>query len=77
MTQTPETLNQVQLELLKLYATNVPDEDLLAIRRLLVAYFAEKVTRQVDGLWHQHGWTAQDMREWAHGHLRATQPQPQ
>lgn len=38
----PQPFNNAQLELLKLFADNVPEEDLLAIKELISRYFFEK-----------------------------------
>lgn len=65
--QTSESLSNIQLELLKLYATDIPDEDLINIKRLMVRYFAEKITLQMDMLWEKNNWTAQTMHEWVKG----------
>ena len=59
-----ESLSNIQLKLLKLYATDIPDEDLTNIKRLMVQYFAEKITQQMDMLWEENNWTAQTMHEW-------------
>lgn len=67
-----ESLSNIQLELLKLYATDIPDEDLINIKRLMVQYFAEKITQQMDMLWEENNWTAQTMHEWAAGHIRSS-----
>ncbi|MBK7871371.1 MAG: hypothetical protein IPJ74_12205 [Saprospiraceae bacterium] len=46
--QTP--LSNLQLELLKLFAQNVAEEDLIAIRQLIARYFAEKAMDAADKL---------------------------
>lgn len=56
--QTP--LSNLQLELLTLFAQNVPEEDLIAIQRLIAQYFAEKATAAADKLWDERGWTIED-----------------
>ncbi len=70
--QTSKSMSNIQLELLKLYATDIPDEDLINIKRLMVQYFAEKITQQMDMLWEENNWTAQTMHEWAKGHVRSS-----
>ncbi len=65
--QTSESLSNIQLELLKLYATDIPDEDLINIKRSMLRYFAEKITLQMDMLWEKNNWTAQTMHEWVKG----------
>ncbi|TAK42005.1 MAG: hypothetical protein EPO28_07830 [Saprospiraceae bacterium] len=63
-------LNNIQLELLKLFSRELKEEDLLAIKRLLVRYLAEKATRLADEVWEEKGWTNEDMKRFAHTHMR-------
>ena len=37
------------------------EEDLLAIKRLIVKYLAEKVTKKADEIWDKKNWTDEDM----------------
>jgi hypothetical protein len=52
-----ETIKQpfsnLQLELLKLYARPITDEDLLAIKRLIGQYFADKASDLADKVWEE------------------------
>ena len=57
-------LSNVQRELLKLYANNVPDEQLLEIRMLLGQYFADKATQLMDEFIEEKGLTEQDLINW-------------
>jgi hypothetical protein len=52
-----EPLSNLQLELLKLYATNLPEEDLLSIKRLLARYFMKKAIQRADAIWDERGYT--------------------
>jgi len=46
MTQPPlTTLNPHQLEILKLFSRDLEENDLIEIKRLIVRYLADKVTR--------------------------------
>ena len=47
----PQPFNNAQLELLKLFADNVPEEDLLAIKELISRYFFEKAKNEADKIW--------------------------
>ncbi len=38
-----DPMSNLQLELLKLYATNISDQQLLEIRRMLAVYFADLI----------------------------------
>ena len=63
-------LSNLQLELLKLYANNVSEENLLEIKWLLARYFAQKATEAMDKIWEEKGLTEQDMINWTHEHHR-------
>jgi hypothetical protein len=52
-------LSNLQLTLLKLYATDVSEEDLKAIQRLIARYFAEKATSEADKDYLENGYTAE------------------
>jgi len=63
-------LSNLQREILKLFAQNVPDEDLIAIRQLIARYFAEKAMDIADQVWETHGWTEEDAHRLAHTKMR-------
>lgn len=63
-------LSNLQVELLKIYSTNLPDEQLMEIKLLLSNYFANKVTTEMDLLWEHNQWNEQTMKQWANGHFR-------
>lgn len=46
-----QPFSNMQLELLKLYASDVSDEDLLAIKDLLAKYFLAKAKDAADKAW--------------------------
>jgi hypothetical protein len=57
-------MSNLQLELLKIYATNISDEDLLAIKRMLAKFFMEKAIERADEIWEQRGYNNELMQEW-------------
>ena len=63
-------LSNLQKELLKLYANDIPEEQLHEVRLLLGRYFAEKATEAMDKVWEEKGLTEQDMRDWTNEHHR-------
>ena len=63
MTPTQPFTN-LQQEILKLYAQQVSEADLLNIRTLIGQYFAQRLTRLADRAWEQQGWTDQTMHDW-------------
>ena len=54
-------LSNLQLEFLKLYADNVAEEDLKNIQRMIARYFAEKAIAQVDEIWDEKGYSAEQL----------------
>jgi len=57
----PMQLNKNQLEILKLFSRDLSEEDMLAIKRLIVKYLGEKITNMADKIWEEKGWTDEDM----------------
>ena len=62
--QVKAPLNNLQQELLKLYASNVSNADLLVIKRYLVKFFAEKAITEADKTWDDKGYTNETMKNW-------------
>jgi hypothetical protein len=67
----PPAMSDLQLEVLKLYARNIGDEDLLAIRYMIGLYFAEKATAAMDNFIEEKGLTPQQLANWAYEHWRS------
>ncbi|WP_373513930.1 hypothetical protein [Persicitalea sp.] len=53
--------SNLQIELLRLYAHQVDEKDLLQIKELIGRYFANRLTRLADEAWERNGWTDKDM----------------
>lgn len=62
--QPSRPLTELQLELLKLYSTNLADDELQEVQQLLARFFARKATREADRVWDQRGLTNEDMDAW-------------
>lgn len=58
-TSIQQPFSNLQLELLKLYAGNVEEEDLLQIRELLARFFFEKAKDAADKAWEEKNLTEQ------------------
>jgi hypothetical protein len=67
----PKSMSNLQLELLKLYARDVPDGDLMAIRYMIGLYFAEKATAAMDDFITTNNMTPQQLATMAYEHWRA------
>lgn len=63
-------LNDLQLEILKLFTRDLEETDLLAIKRLIVTYLAKRVTQMADEVWEEKKWTNEDMERMLNTHER-------
>ena len=61
-------LNDVQLEILKLFQHDQSPEDLKEIKSLLVKYLSDKVTREADKAYDHEGYTSEVFEEWKNEH---------
>ncbi len=63
-------LSNVQLELLKLFAENLPDNELLEVKKLLVAWRFRKLKDAANKVWDEKGFTEEDMLKLLRQHER-------
>ncbi len=64
-TPEPSTrLSGLQLELLKLYSTELTKEETLELKQLLARHFARKAIAAADRSWDERKLTDQDMDAW-------------
>ena len=63
-------LSNLQLELLQLYAQNVQDDDLIAIKKLIARYFADKAIQEMNVLLEATGDVQGILKEWSEAHDR-------
>lgn len=49
-------LNDLQLDLLKMFSHNISDSQLIEIRELLKNFFANKAVEEMDKLWDENNW---------------------
>jgi len=68
--KTQRVLSNLQLELLKLYANNISQQQLFEIKLMLANYFAQKASDAMDDIWVSQNLTEQTMIEWTHEHHR-------
>ena len=57
-------LSNVQVELMKLFSTNLSDKELIELKDLLSVFYAEKAISQADAIWDEKGLNDQDMDKW-------------
>ena len=53
--QVNQNFSNIQLELLKLYSTNIKDSELMEIKNYLAKYFAQKAVSRADSIWDAKG----------------------
>ena len=58
------SISNIQQELLKLYAANIADTDLLHIKRYLAKYFASKAIEEADRIWEEKNYNNETMNQW-------------
>lgn len=57
-------LSNVQMELMKLYSTNLSDNELAELRDVLAKFYADKAINQANDIWDEKGLTNADMEKW-------------
>lgn len=63
-------LNEVQIALLRMFNRNIPDEELLEIRRVLVNHLSQRLFDEVDKVVAEKGITDADYKQLEHNDLR-------
>ena len=66
----PVALNDTQLEILKLFRNNQPEEELQEIKSLLTAYLANRVTTAADKAFSDKNYSSSIFEEWKQEHFR-------
>ena len=64
------SLNDIQLEILKLFRHNQSEEELIEIKSLLVAYLSYKVTMEADKAFDSKGHSFSVFEKWKNEHFR-------
>ena len=57
-------LSNLQLELLKLYSTDVEEKDLKNVKQLLAMYFSKKAVAEADKIWDEQNFSNEMMNKW-------------
>lgn len=57
-------LTNVQVELMKLYSTNLSNKDLEDLKNVLAKFYADKAISGANELWDKRGLTDTDMENW-------------
>ncbi len=64
MVNAQKPLSNVQLELLKLYSTDLAEDDFKELRNALAKFYAEKSIKLANQVWDDKGLTNEDMDKW-------------
>lgn len=59
--QSNPPLTNLQLELLKLFAIGVTDDEAKEIRRILAHFFMQKAVKEATKVWEEEGYTAEQL----------------
>lgn len=62
--QQSKPLSRLQLELLKLYSTEVSSDELWEVKRLLGQHFGRRAIQSADRVWDERELTNEDMDAW-------------
>ena len=57
-------MTNVQLELLKIYSTDIPDDELFEMKNMLAKFFANKAIKAANNVWDEKNLTNDVMNEW-------------
>jgi hypothetical protein len=57
-------LNNAQVELMKLFGTDLSSKDLKDMKQLLSKFFADRAIKAADELWDNKGLSNDDMDKW-------------
>jgi hypothetical protein len=63
-------LTNMQMELLKIFSEDMPDEQVVEIKLLLSNYFANKAMDEFDKSEKANGWTKETYAKWTDEHWR-------
>jgi hypothetical protein len=58
-------LNNIQAELLKLFSANKPDNDLLALKKMMAKFLLGKARNHADRIWDEKGYTDDKLQQYA------------
>ena len=65
-------LNNVQLQILKLFSQEQSEEELNEIKSLLITYLSDKVVREADKAFDSAAYTTEIFEKWKTEHFRKT-----
>jgi predicted transcriptional regulator len=60
-------LTNVQSQLLKMFAYDLPEEEWVDLQKMLARFFAQRVKQRTAKIWEERGYTNQTMDNWLNG----------
>jgi hypothetical protein len=64
MTNNRQSLSNIQLELMKLYSTNLTEAEINELKGVLAKFYAEKSIAGANKIWDEKGLSDADMDNW-------------
>ena len=64
MSQLPQGLSNTQLELLKIFSYDLPEEELKDLKKVLINFFAQRIRKRTSEIWEERDYTSETMKEW-------------
>jgi hypothetical protein len=61
---------QAQLEILRMFSKDLPENVWVEIKDLLSKYFMENAVKEMDKLFERNKWGDEKIKEWASSHMR-------
>jgi hypothetical protein len=65
-------LNPIQIGLLRMFDRNIPEEDIVEIKQVLVQYLSKQLLQEVDRVVSKKGITEEDFRVLEGSHFRTS-----
>ncbi|MFY8112381.1 MAG: hypothetical protein ACOVKP_10270 [Flavobacterium sp.] len=65
-----QPFTNVQLELLKTFSHQLTESDLIALKKTIALFFAERLTVQADKVWEEQNWNDDLMDKKLHTKMR-------
>ena len=63
-------LTNAQLEMLKAFSLEVPQEVIDAMHQVYIQYLGQQITEQVDQVFEENEWGEEKLEEWKNAHFR-------
>ncbi len=73
----PQPFNSAQLELLRLFAYDIREEDLEVLKKILLRFKAEVLMDKADRIWEEKGWSDEDIRRMLDTKMRTPYHRPE